>query len=339
MKKKATIRDVAKHAGVSISTVSRFLNRSGNVEEENGQRILQAVKEINYVPSVAASSLKSHKSRIILLVVPDISNPFYSVMAQTVQRLVGLKDYAMVLYNTNEQPEEELASIHLARQLYAGGILFATVDTRSRVTRALEESGISVVGLNAYTSSPFDAVHVSHIGGTYLTTRHLIELGHRKIAFAGGLAGSMIGKNRRNGYETALREEGLQIEENYIFEMGFSQANGYKAGCYFSALAEMPTAICCANDLLALGVMDALNERNYSIPGDISVTGMDDIPYARTASPRLTTATNDSAAFASEGVRLLFERIKDGYTGEPRVIEIAHELVIRASTGKPKHVG
>lgn len=335
MKKKATIRDVAKHAGVSISTVSRFLNQSGYVETETGRRIMQAVRQINYVPSVAASSLKSHKSRIILLVVPDICNPFYSTMAQTVQRLVGLKDYAMVLYNTNEQVDEELAAIHLAHQLYASGILFATVDACMSVTQALKDSGIPVVGLNAYTSSPFDAVHVSRVGGTYLTTRHLIELEHRRIAFAGGLPGSMIGQNRRNGYEAAMREAGLRLEEDDIFEMGFSQECGYKAGCYFSALAQMPTAICCANDLLALGVMDALSERGLSIPGDVSVTGMDDILYARTASPRLTTATNDSAAFACEGVRLLFDRIREDYSGSPREIEIAHELVIRASTGRP----
>jgi LacI family transcriptional regulator len=240
-----------------------------------------------------------------------------------------------VLYNTNESSEEELASIQLARQLYAGGILFATVDNQQRVTRALTESGIPVVGLNAYTSSPFDAVHVSRIGGTYLTTRHLIGLGHRRIAFAGGLPGSMIGQNRRNGFETAMREAGLSLEDGYIFEMGFSQSDGYKAGCYFSALPERPTAICCANDLLALGVMDALNERGIDIPGEVAVTGMDDIPYARTSSPRLTTATNESSAFAAEGVRMLFERIEESHSGEPRVIEIEHELVVRSSSGAP----
>ncbi len=335
MDRKTTIRDVARHAGVSIATVSRYLNRSGYVEGETGRRIALAVRETGYTPSMAASSLKTRRGKIVLLVVPDICNPFYSSLAQHVQRLCGERGYAMALYNTNERPEEEEASIRLARQMYAGGILFASIDAKPRVTAALTESGIPVVGLNSYVESPFDAVHVARVGGTYLAARHLIGLGHRRIAFAGGLPGSVIGLNRRGGYERAMREAGLAAPEEAVFEMGFSQADGYKAGCYFSALAERPSAICCANDLIALGVMDALQERGLRIPQDVSVSGMDDIPYARTASPRLTTVTNDSAAFAREGVRMLFERIDGSYAGAARESEIAHELVVRASTCSP----
>ena len=332
---KATIRDVARRAGVSIATVSRYLNRSGPVEEATGLRIARAVEETRYAPSMAAASLKTQRARMVLLVVPDVCNPFYSAMAREVQRLTGARGYAMALFNTGERAQEEEEAVRLARQMYAGGILFASVDAQERVMRALQSSGIPVVGLNAYARAPFDVVHVSEPGGTYLAARHLIFLGHRRIAFAGGVPGSAIGRNRLEGYERALREAGLRPLQEDVLETGFGQEDGYRAGCFFAALRRPPTAICCANDLIALGVVQALRERGLRVPQDVSVTGMDDIPYAALSSPRLTTVTNDSGVFAREGVRMLFERIDGRYDGPAREASVAHALVVRDSTAPP----
>ena len=145
--------------------------------------------------------------------------------------------------------------------------------------------------------------------------------------------GSAIGRSRLEGYERALREAGLRPLQEDVLETGFGQEDGYRAGCcFFAALRRPPTAICCANDLIALGVVQALRERGLRVPQDVSVTGMDDIPYAALSSPRLTTVTNDSGVFAREGVRMLFERIDGRYDGPAREASVAHALVVRDST-------
>jgi LacI family transcriptional regulator len=332
---RTTIKDVAKAAGVSTATVSRHLNQSGYVEDETARRIAQAIEDIDFSPSIAARSLKTQKSRILILVVPDICNPFYSQMARKVQQLAMERDYVMALFNSKGNSDEEMAAIRTAVQMYAGGILFATIDVRQNVIKMIMNSGIPTVGLNAYEKCEFDTVHVHKNGGTYLAMRHLLSLGHTDIAFAGGSLGTAIAQSRLGGYEHAMGEAGLCIREENIFEMGFSQEDGYKAGRYLSTLHPLPTAICCANDLIALGVINALSDRGIDVPRQISITGMDNIQYARTSNPKLTTVTNDSEAFAKAGVTMLFERIDGQYDGAPRMVEIPHELIVRDSTVKP----
>lgn len=333
-----TIRDIAKNAGVSTATVSRYTNKAGYVGEEAAKRIEEAIRKSNYQPSIAARGLKTRKSPIVLLVVPDICNPFYSQMAKTAQTLALKSGFALALFDSGGDSDRETEAIELARRMYAGGILFASIDAKQSVVNALLDSALPVVGLNAYEECPFDVVHVHVAGGTYLATRHLIGLGHTDIAFAGGQPGTMIAKSRLRGYKNAMAEAELPFREDYVFEMGFSHQDGYKAGRYFSTLQNKPTAICCANDLVALGVINALNDFDIRVPCDISVTGMDDIPYGQTASPRLTTVTNDSDVFAREGIRMLFERINGKYDGAPRRLEIPNELIVRASTKSPRSI-
>lgn len=335
--KKATIRSVAAAARVSIATVSRYMNQSGYVDTETAQRIARAIEETGYIPSIVARSLRSQKSRMILLVVPDICNPFYSSMAKTSQRLLSERGYVMTLYDSNESTEE-LNAIGVAGQMYVSGILLASIDIKPDVIRALCTSNTFVVGLNAYAKYPFDTIHVKGHDGTYLAMRHLLTLGHRHIGFAGGTKGSMIGNSRRHGFEVAMEAAGLTVNAEDIIELGFSQEDGYEAGKYFSRSQRLPTAICCANDQIALGLINALNEAGYEVPRMVSVTGMDDIPYARTSNPSLTTVTNDSARFAEEGIQMLFERIEGIYSGPPRNVAISHELVPRASTRAPRPI-
>ncbi|MDO4548307.1 MAG: LacI family DNA-binding transcriptional regulator [Clostridia bacterium] len=333
--RRTTIREVAREANVSTSTVSRYLNQSGNVDENTAARIALAVKQLHYVPSLLAQSLRSRASRIVLLVVPDICNPFYSLMSKTVQTLLRDRGYVMTLYDSNESVQE-MAAIKIAKQMCACGILLASIDIKEPVIRELISTNIPTVGLNAYQEYPFDTVHVHGSEGSYLAVHHLMALGHRNIAFAGGTPNSMIGNSRREGFERAMREAGIAINPRNVIEIGFSQSDGYEAGRYFAKLDELPTAICCANDQVALGLLAAMQERGIRIPEQVSVTGMDDIPYARISNPSLTSVTNDSVAFAREGVRMLFERLDGTVTGQPRDVVIRHELIVRASVGAPR---
>ena len=335
VRKRVTIRDVARDAEVSTSTVSRYLNHSGNVDQQTAGRIALAMERLRYVPSIAAQSLRMRASRIVLLVVPDICNPFYSLMAKTVQKLLGDRGYVMALYDSNESMEE-WESIRVARQMYASGILLGSVDVKKEVIADLQNANIPTVGLNAYREYPFDTVHVHGSEGSYLAVRHLIALGHRCIGFAGGTPHSMIADSRREGFERAMHEAGIPIDPKNVIEIGFSQSDGYAAGRYFAKLDVLPTAICCANDQVALGLLAAMQEHGVHIPQQLSVTGMDDIPYARISSPSLTSVTNDSVAFAREGVRMLFERTEGLVTGEPRDVVVRHELIVRSSVSVPR---
>ena len=331
----ATIRDIAKASNVSIATVSRYLNQSGYVEIETGQRIAKAIENIGYMPSIAARSLRSQKSKIILLAVPDICNPFYSRLAKVAQKMLSERGHVMTLYDSNESTDE-VNAVAIAQQIYASGIILASIDIKSNVIEALRKSAIPVVGLNAYAQVPFDTVHVKSHDGTYLAMRHLLQLGHRRIGFAGGTPGSMIANSRRQGYEAAMSEMELPIPPDLMMERGFSQEDGYEMGKAFARMTLLPTGICCANDQIALGLINAVQEAGYEVPNMLSVTGMDDIPYARTSNPSLTTVTNDSAEFAREGIQMLFDRIESRYAGVPRDISITHALVPRASTRKPR---
>ena len=333
----ATIRTVAAEAGVSISTVSRYINHPEKLNPGTYARIEQAVRRTGYVPNLVASGLKSGTSRIFLLFVPDICNPFYSKMARTLQKLTSENGSLLMIIDTEEQVERELAAIATARQIFASGIFAASVYAEAAVLRQLAGSGAPVVGINSYPKDvPFDAVGVHHMGGTYLAVEHLIGLGHRDIAFAGGKPGTVIGESRKNGYLCAMRNAGLEVRPDLICEEGFSQEAGYRAGIHFARSSRMATAICCANDLIAFGVIRALTEMGISVPNAISVTGMDDTPFCTTSSPELTSVTNDGALFASRAFEMMRERVEHRYEGAGRFFEVPNELIVRGSTTVPR---
>jgi LacI family transcriptional regulator len=327
--RKATIRDVAREAGVAISTISRFLNRSGYVDEETGRRI--AIRMLDYVPTRAAQILKSRKSRQVMLIVPDIGNPFYSEMAKVVQAAARDKGYAVILYNTNESASEELDAVRTAQSSQSDGLILCSINANDEIIQALLAAGITTVMANSSGKCPFDTVHGVKGAGTYIAARHLLDLGHRRIAFAGGPSGSETEIRRKHGWLQAMAESGLSCDKSMCCEKGFSEEAGYEAGIYFSTLTDLPTAICCANDLIALGVLDALAERGIGVPESISVTGMDNIPFSHLSHPPLTTVTNDSMVFGQNVSRLLFDRL-EGYAGAPREMIVPRVLVPRAST-------
>ncbi len=334
--KRTTIKDVAREARVATTTVSRYLNNAKNIDPEIAKRIEQAIVATNYHPNLLARSLKMQRSQIISLIVPDICNPFYSLMAKTAQRCVSKRNCFLSLYDTDGDSSKENAALDLALQQNCCGILFASLDFKASLLYSANFADTPLVGLNAYSQKfPYDLVHVMPKGGTYLAMKHLLSLGHRLIAFAGGTPESIIAVNRRDGYLTALEEAGIPANPHFIFEMGFSQQDGYRAGRYFSSFSPLPTAICCANDQIALGVIEALQSLGLSVPEDISVTGVDNIPYSCISKPSLTTVTNDGAKFAELGTKLLFERIDGIYSGEKRKAVVPNTLIERNSTSAP----
>lgn len=337
MSTRVTIKDVAGAAGVSTATVSRYLNSSGYVNDTTSMHIQEAIRSTGYMPSLMARGLKTRRTHILLLVVPDICNPFYSRMAQTVQEMALKSGYFILLADSKGDYDKEIATLDIATQMSVEGVLYATINRNSEACRILAEGRYSVVGINAFAADmPFDVVVVHNRGGTNLAVEYLVGMGHRHIAFAGGTPESIIADSRKNGYLHAMRKTGLEVGNHSIIESGFSQEDGYEAGRRFAAMKPLPTAICCANDLIALGVIHALNDAGLRVPEDISITGMDDIPYAQISNPRLTTVSNDSVLFARHAFRMLMERINKEEKGLPRRVEIPNELLVRDSACAPR---
>ena len=332
MAKKVTIRDVAQAAGVSLSTVSRYFNRNGYLSDDARGRIEAAVRRVGYEPNLVARGLKSGSSRMIVLAVPDIANPYYARMSKTAQALCNQSGYALVLMDTEDKPGSIQETVSLARQVCAAGILYATTGTCAQIPSV----DIPVAGMCAFEApGAHDIVTVSRDGGVHLAVAHLAGLGHRRIAFVGGRRDSAIEAGRLNSFLAQMAREGLPVPGAYIREHDFSQEAGYAAARALMAEPEPPTAMCCANDLLAFGVMRAMNDMGVAIPGRVSITGMDDVPYAPITLPELTTVTNDSAAFVTEAFGMLLHRIQARYDGPGRRVEIPNRLIVRASTQAP----
>ncbi len=331
-KKTVTIREIANEVGVSKTTISRFLNKSGYVDVDTANKIEAVINKFEYKPSITAQSLKTKKSRTILLVVPDICNPFYSTIVRIVQSIAKDRGYMIMLYNTNENILEEMEAVKSAADINAAGFVLWSIQLKSEIIAEMNKNNIPAVLANSYDGCPFDTVHGLKGEGTYLATKHLIELGHTKIAFAGGARESTVAEKRKYGYVKAMEEAGIKLNNDYCFEMGFSEDAGYKFGRYFVTLNPRPTAICCANDLIALGTISAFNEFNIKVPDDVSITGMDNIVFTNTSRPRLTTVDMNSDEIGINVMNLLLDRIEGRYTGSSREIIVNRKLIIRDST-------
>lgn len=330
---------MANIAGVSVTTISRFFNHPETVEKKTYQKIEEAISATGFQPSLAARSLKLGDSRMFLLYVPDICNPFYSTMARTLQQLADENDFIMVICDTQEEVEKEKKAISLASHINASGIFAASVNANPEVMKMLSACKQPVIGLNAYpNTSGFDVVSVHHLGGTSMAVGHLVKLGHKRIAFAGGKKDSDIEISRLSGYRSGMLKANLKIDDSMIIERGFSEEDGYQAGRILASLDILPTAVCCANDMIAFGVIRGLNEQGIRVPEGISVTGMDNVPYAKTSNPRLTTVTNDGNTYAEIAFQMMMERINKSYSGMPRSVEISNELIVRDSTITPRTV-
>lgn len=330
--KKPTIRDVAAAAGVSVATVSRQLNGSLPVSSDTAARVQQAIDALQFTPDRVAQRLKTRRMNQIMHVVPDITNPYYARMYRHVQMEAGEKGYTVMLFDTAEQEKNELRAVELFAHGDTDGLIFCTIGKSEAILRRLKEINCPTVLTVRFDEVCFDTLYSPGGHGIYLAATHLLQLGHREVAYVGGPKESTINVRRKSGFCLAMAEAGLEPVPDFFFEMDFSMEGGYRAGVYLLGLGKRPTAICCANDMLAMGVMQALHERGVRIPEDISLTGEDDIEYVRICRPSLTTIHNPSSFVAARAVEMLCERIEGRYKGAPREVICARELIVRQST-------
>lgn len=327
-----TIKDIARIANVSYATVSRALNNHKDVNEQTKQKILKICKEVGYSPNAIARGLVKQNTYTIGLLVPDITNPYYPEVARGVEDEASKENYNVFLCNTNWDMMKEVDYFNLLIAKRVEGIIIAPVsdDTMKFVDKFNDRLPIIFLGTRV-EGDKYNYIVIDNIKGGEMITEYLISLGHRKIAFIGGMQGSSTFVDRVSGYKNALKKHNIEIDEKMIFTSGYRKKDGSNTLRAMVKESNMPTAIFAISDLVALGVIEAAEEMGLSIPDDISLVGFDDIPYASLPKIRLTTVSQPKDNIGRESVRILLEKLesKDIHTGLQRIVQ--PELVIRST--------
>lgn len=308
-----TIKDVAKLAGVSVATVSAVINPDSGVKvsEELTERVEQAIKELNYRPNRIARALSRKETQTLAYVVPSVSNAFFAQMAQLIEDKAFEKKYGVYLCNTHSSGERvELYKDILIENRVAGVITTLTWDIiETGFIEAIQEEKIPIIGLaGARVIEGIDTITINDLRGAELATRHLVDKGHQKIGFI-GIKDSKTTEQRLKGYQKALAEAKLVVDERYI-EMGdsFNREDGYKLAEKLYRKCPDLTAIFVYNDVMATGVLDFFNDLGLRIPGDIAVVGYDNSVASYTR-PKLTTMDLHKEKMVEEAMDILFKRI------------------------------
>ena len=342
----ATIYDVAREASVSPATVSRVINGTARVSPSVSERVRDAIARVDFHPYDLAVGRARRTMGMVGLVIPDVTNPFWAEVALGAEEALRPRGYGLMLTNTGDTLEREEDVISLLRRKRVDGALVSAMRDVSRSLHRLREVGTAVVLLGLGSDDgTFDLVTADGGKGTYLTTSHLLQLGHRRIAFVSGPADQATSADRRGGYLRALADVGLVPPPRWIAE---GPGWGHEAGgervreLMTRGVLDGPervTAIVAANDVLALGALGALNAAGRRVPEDVSLTGFDDLPLAAIYRPGLTTAAQFSRRRGQIAAELLLERMKPGqrHGGDsspegPRRIVLEPQLVVRAST-------
>ncbi|MBR7831754.1 LacI family DNA-binding transcriptional regulator [Actinospica durhamensis] len=329
------IKEVARAAGVSIGTVSNVLNRPEAVSEETRLRVQSVITSLGYVRSESARQLRAGSSRIMAVLVLDIRNPFFVDVASGAERAAREAGLGVMVCNSGQSAQDEADYLALFAEQRVRGVLLTPVDGSGRDLAALRAQGIAHILVDrAAASEAVCSVSVDDVAGGRLAARHLVSTGHRSIAYVGGPSGLDQVRDRRVGALTVLEEAGLG--EDALVEVsavGLDVAAGRDAGARLLGLASRPTAVFCANDLLALGVLQALFAAGVRVPEDIALVGYDDIEFAAAAAVPLTSVRQPAFAMGQQAAEMLIEETgPQSAAHRHRHVVLQPELVVRQSS-------
>lgn len=326
-------RKIGRLAGVSQSTVSRVLSGHPHVAEKTRQRVLDVIATHRFVPNTLARSLVTRKSRSIGLVVSNITNHFYPELIEAVCTIAAEKSLSVILCNTQQDPALQRDSLRLLIEQRVAGILMTSVVSTAPFASELVRDRFPLVLINRRLADVHsDAVIVDNHRGAILAVNHFLELGHRRIAFVGGLRTTTTSQDRERGYHDAHAHASIPLDPTLTFDGDYSWAGGRRAADWFAAQQDRPTAALCADDTTALGFVDGLASRGIRVPDDCAVIGFDDIREAAYQSISLTTIRQPVVQMAGLSMDLL-ERRLEGDLSPPQLTVLPAELIVRRSSG------
>jgi DNA-binding LacI/PurR family transcriptional regulator len=329
---KPTIADVAKYCGVSTATVSMVLTSKGRISEATRSKVLQAIEELGYVYNQAAANLRHKRSNLVGLVIPDITNPFYSEMIAGLSHYLEQQNTLLFLANAEENVERQDKFIDSLISQNAGGMVMCpATDTNVDYLKTVRGRGFPVVlAVRPVGEGQFDFVGTNNFLGLQVATEHLIQLGHKHIAFIGGQERSKTRSHRLGGYMSKLIEHGIPFNEKYISTCGASRSEGALETRKMLEKHPQITAIIGYQDIVAFGVMRAIKDRGLTVGKDIAVVGFDDVPEASDTFPSLTTISVCAKEIGKAAGEILLARM-NGNEEPIKSLIFPPKLMIRQS--------
>mgnify|MGYP001187427210 CR=1 FL=1 len=327
------ISDVAKLANVSTATVSRVLSNSGNVKKETTEKVLEAIRKLNYQPNMLARQLRKLETKTILVVVPDITNTFFSKVLRGIEHVAIENDYEVLLGDTGNNIERESGYLNILRQRKADGMILLTARLESHVLEEIASEFPVVLACEYLEGSTIPTVSIDNISSARKATEYLIHLGHRRIGFISGPLNVILSRDRLKGFRQAMAQHGIPVESFLVQEGDFSFESGYNMMMKFLALDQPPTAVFASNDEMAIGAIKAIKSKGLRVPDDISVVGFDDIQFASIYEPALTTISQPMFEIGKKAMELLIKLInKDELEKSQYILE--DRLVVRETCKK-----
>jgi LacI family transcriptional regulator, repressor for deo operon, udp, cdd, tsx, nupC, and nupG len=326
----ANIQQVAQQAGVSVATVSRVLNGQNSVTTKTRIKVEDAIRKLNYEPSMLGRNLRNSESRILLVMIPTISNPFYLEIIKGIEQIAISQNYNILLCETDSDPERENIYFDMVRKKMADGIISMDPAVNVETLKQLAEKH-AIIQCSEYSEdSGIPYITIDNEEASYRAVKHLIKIGNGKIAMINSDEKNLYARLRKKGYQRALEEHGLPLNEDYVItvqQLGFEY--GQQAMKKILNLKDRPTAVFAVSDLLAIGALKEINNNDLNAPDDIAVVGFDKIDFSNMTHPTLTTIAQPMYKMGTMAAKMLIDQIK-GEKVESIILE--HELVIREST-------
>ena len=336
--KTSTLQDVARVAGVSTATVSRTLSHPNVVSESTRRRVAEAVKSTGYRINRAARNLRTQRTQTILVLLPDLANPFFSSILEGISRHLSNKQYSMLITSTKQVYDSGENIIDYLEDARADGMIILDGDLPQDVVSSLEtapQSNRVLFACEWINNTSFPSVRSENHQGTCIAVRHLHSLGHKKIGHVAGPEGNVLSQARKDAFKAEVSTLDLEHKDEWIVAADFSLSAGCNAAQTWLALDDRPTAMFCASDQLAVGFIAELSRNGLEVPQEVSVMGFDDIDHAEQFIPPLTTIKQDRLLLGQTAATMLLERIEA--PTNPAHVQTAVlpvSLVVRGSTAR-----
>ena len=334
----ATIRDVAKAAGVSISTVSLAFNGNGPVSEDTRKKIWAAAGKIGYTPNQLAQSLKRGHSHLIGMVLGDVSNPFFGKLLKEAEKIAMKQGHLVIVSDTNGDPTRELEILESLCAQRVAGIILSPHGHKPEYVEQIRKINIPLVMIDQKVEGvEFDFVASDNVLASAMLTEHVIRLGHKRIAHSAGRRDLWTAQQRIKGFRDTMASANLEIDESLIVDGEYLGERAYEQALRLLTRPDRPTAILAANNVMALATLQAMNDLGFVCPRDMSLASIDDVPWGEVIQPRLTMSVQPIHEIARIASEFLLERLegRNDSPKPPRTCILTPKLVVGQSCSRP----
>jgi LacI family transcriptional regulator, repressor for deo operon, udp, cdd, tsx, nupC, and nupG len=335
----STIEDVARLAGLSRTTVSRVINNHPYVSEDKRKLVIEAMNKLGYAPNSLARSLRSQKTDIIALLIPRITNPFFSQLVESIEIAASKHGYQLIICQTRYSSEKELNYMNLLKTKQVDGVILASIQNDWEVLAPFLDYGPIVLCNEFNERANVPSVMLNQVHGGYIATKHLLEQGHRRIAYCCGSTRSNVASHREIGFRKALSEYGIEFDEQYAFRDALHSEDGRRVFHQMMSLSESPTAVFTGSDEVAAGMISEAKKHGCKVPEELAVIGFDNQTITELMEPTITTVHQPVEKMAQKALEIMIEKIRSRTYRQREVYEFPLRLIIRESTVSTKLIG